>query len=471
MVHHLGSRIVQYQLIPAQRGLSARNMQTPVRMFAVQIRVRIDHLRLDPEAELHPQGFHLFGQSGDSPRQQLFRRHPVSETGVIISSGAEPAVIQYKQLHAAFFGFCSDLQKLLFVKIKIGGFPVIDQDRTFFFFPEAPHQPFSVESVINLTQPVQSLICIYHDSFRRLERVSGIQFPGEPCRIDPRHDPCHTVRIHLRTDPEIPAVNERDADGFSGSLIRIRPFQDDKRILLMRGVAPDALDLGSPCLQPPHYGVPFSGPRTGKLDPFVFAVRQIKAKAHGSGYLDRCIALINDPRRPGNDPFTAEQSVQQFKTDTAGRVFQRDDQRLCFFILLRISCRKTAQLRFSGKDLVAAVTEAAQTASVLLKDLDGSLSEISVSERRVFLFDMFRGDSVCSILRICTVGPDRSFQKIAEILLVVDPFSIIKLRKLSAFQHAHYIADLFVLQMKCLCFFMIINKHAILLLRDINSSK
>ncbi|MNC83868.1 hypothetical protein D3C75_1380750 [compost metagenome] len=54
-------------------------MQAPVRMGAVQLAVRRDHFRLEPEPELHTEPFHPFGQIGEAQRQLALINEPVSE--------------------------------------------------------------------------------------------------------------------------------------------------------------------------------------------------------------------------------------------------------------------------------------------------------------------------------------------------------------------------------------------------------
>ena len=43
---------------------------------------------------------------------------------------AEPAVIQNKQINSCLFGTAGKRKQLLFAEIKIGGFPVVDENRT-----------------------------------------------------------------------------------------------------------------------------------------------------------------------------------------------------------------------------------------------------------------------------------------------------------------------------------------------------
>ena len=62
---------IQHQLAAPSGGEAARNMQYPVRMGAVEIAVLVDHFRLHPDAEFHPQRLDA-GNQGLQSAGQLF---------------------------------------------------------------------------------------------------------------------------------------------------------------------------------------------------------------------------------------------------------------------------------------------------------------------------------------------------------------------------------------------------------------
>jgi len=55
---YLRFRHVQNELVAALRARARREMDDPVRMLAVELAVRVDHLRLDPESEVHAELIH-----------------------------------------------------------------------------------------------------------------------------------------------------------------------------------------------------------------------------------------------------------------------------------------------------------------------------------------------------------------------------------------------------------------------------
>ena len=68
VVRHLVARQVEHQLVAADDPRAARHLQCPARVGPVQIAVGVDHLRLDPQAELQAQAPHV----GDQRRQPVW---------------------------------------------------------------------------------------------------------------------------------------------------------------------------------------------------------------------------------------------------------------------------------------------------------------------------------------------------------------------------------------------------------------
>ena len=74
--------------------------QDPVRVRPVQLRVRVDHLRLDPQAELHAAGPHVVGQLVQPARPDRLVDLPVAEAGPVAAAAGEPAVVEDVPFHA-----------------------------------------------------------------------------------------------------------------------------------------------------------------------------------------------------------------------------------------------------------------------------------------------------------------------------------------------------------------------------------
>ena len=74
--------------------------QCPVRVSPVQVGILVDGLRLKPEAKLHAHLLDSLGQAGHAVRQFFHIDVVIAQTGGVIVSCTEPAVIQHEQLAA-----------------------------------------------------------------------------------------------------------------------------------------------------------------------------------------------------------------------------------------------------------------------------------------------------------------------------------------------------------------------------------
>ena len=113
-------------------------------MCPVQFGIGRYHLRLKPNAELHPQLVDLIHQIFQSAFQLPLIYLPVSQRTVVAVPCPEPTVVHDQHLYAQLRSLRGNLQQLFGVKVKIGSLPVIDQDRTLFVSIWASDQMFSV---------------------------------------------------------------------------------------------------------------------------------------------------------------------------------------------------------------------------------------------------------------------------------------------------------------------------------------
>ena len=229
----------------------------------------------------------------------------------------------------------------------------------------------------------------------------------------------------------------------------------------MRRMSPQALYRSGSHRKRPFHREAFPRPGSGKLDPFIIRIREIKTQAHGFFNLDAFCSFVDKTRRPGDRPVLFKQRVQQFQPDPGHRILQPDYQGLCLPVRFRVSCRQSFQGRFTRTELTGIIDKLRQPAAVLLQNRDSALPEITASVNRIFQFHKFQGKKV--LLRL--IGGMRTqgrFQQIAEILPVMDPLSKIDLCKLSSRQNRHYITDLVILKMKGFCFLMNQYIHIIL---------
>ena len=320
-VHNLFSGKIKDILISSMRCIPSRRLQNPVRMLPVQIGILVYHLRLKPEAEFHSKSFYLFREPPDPFRQTLPICIPVSKSCMLSVSFPEPSVVQHKKLHAALPGFFRNLQELFFRKVEVSSFPVINKDRSGTVSPESPCQSPSIKAVKSLAHAVQPLFGINYDCLGSLKLFSRFQLPVKSVRMDPRRHACDVMGIHFRLYPEVPAVDQADADHLPGSLCSVRTFQRYKRILFMRRVSPPAVHSGDSLLQNPFFHVAFSGPRAGKLHPYVIFIRKIKIQTHGGKQVQILRSFIAQAGASGNRRLTVKNSIQEFQPTACKPVF------------------------------------------------------------------------------------------------------------------------------------------------------
>ena len=91
---------IQHELIARLSARASGKVQHPVRVLAVQIAVRVDHLRFYPEAEVHAEGMDLVDEWLEAVRELLRVHVPVAEACMVVVSLAKPAVVHDESLDA-----------------------------------------------------------------------------------------------------------------------------------------------------------------------------------------------------------------------------------------------------------------------------------------------------------------------------------------------------------------------------------
>jgi hypothetical protein len=74
-------------------------------MLAIEIGVGVHHLRLNPQAKIHPQRMNLVDQRLQAVRKLLRVHIPVAQAGVVVLALAKPAVVHHKAVDAQAAAF------------------------------------------------------------------------------------------------------------------------------------------------------------------------------------------------------------------------------------------------------------------------------------------------------------------------------------------------------------------------------
>ena len=195
------------------------------------------------------------------------------------------------------------------------------------------------------------------------------------------------------------------------------------------------------------------------LDPVISTVRQIQAQAHSCRQPQILFSPIEEPGAARNDPAFGEHRVHQLQPEPCPLILQPDDQSLRLVLFLRISGRKSGELRLSGFHPVIAEAELRHPVPVLLDHLRGRHTVVGCPEDSVFLFDVFHGICLVRVKDTGSHGPADRLQKIGKIFPVPDPFPEIELTHLAVWQYGHNVTDLLIAEMKCILLIVYDNSH------------
>ena len=111
------------------RGPAGAVGQDPLRVGAGQLGVDIDHLRLEPQAELHAQGVDVLHEGLQAAGPGLGGDAPVAQAGGVVAPGAEPAVVEHVALDADLGGGVGQGLELVQVVVEVDGLPGVEQHR------------------------------------------------------------------------------------------------------------------------------------------------------------------------------------------------------------------------------------------------------------------------------------------------------------------------------------------------------
>lgn len=98
-------------------------------MLARAIGVEVDHLGLEPQAELHAQAVHMLGERIESIGPHLGVDNPVACALRVVAAQVEPAVVEHEALHAHLRGQIGERDERGLVVVEIHRLPCIERHR------------------------------------------------------------------------------------------------------------------------------------------------------------------------------------------------------------------------------------------------------------------------------------------------------------------------------------------------------
>ena len=174
-------------------------------MGTVQVRIWVDHFRLDPQAELHAQPTNFIRQGAQTIGENIAAHRPIAQPRVVVAACAEPAVIDDEKLHANRCRHPRQGGLVFHGKIEVGCLPtVVEHGAELAGRPMRQH-PFAGETVHPPARAAKALRAAAEDE--RGRRVCFARFQAQ-CEIGglvSRQDAVRARRQRLETQPPVAA--------------------------------------------------------------------------------------------------------------------------------------------------------------------------------------------------------------------------------------------------------------------------
>src|SRR5665213_2114113 len=125
---HVGAGKIEHQLIAPFGARTAGEVQYPIGMLAVKIAVGVDHLRLNPQAEIHAERVNFVDERLKTVGKLLRIDVPIAEAGVIVLALAKPAIVHNEAFYAEAGSLFCERHLAGFIDAKLGRLPGVIED-------------------------------------------------------------------------------------------------------------------------------------------------------------------------------------------------------------------------------------------------------------------------------------------------------------------------------------------------------
>ena len=269
---------------------------------------------------------------------------------------AEPAVVEHEELEPEIRRARSERVHLLVVEVEIRRLPVVDEDGAHRVAVFAAQEMLAIRRMERLRHPVQPIRRVDADDFRRLERLSRRELPGEIRRVQPRDDTRRAELLHLRLHREAAAVNQAERIDLPGQLSRLGAREREERRLLVRARAARARRLLDTAQEAAALEAAFRRMAAVEAQPVERMVGEVDAEARRLLEAQRRLPRVLDPHGARQDAVARKDRVREHHLETPARIAQRDLERLRL-VLLRVERREALKARLAAQDAVPIVEE------------------------------------------------------------------------------------------------------------------
>ena len=357
VVHHVRAGHVEHELLAALRPRPAGDAERPVRVLGEQPAPRVDHLGLDPQAELEAQ-VEDPSRHGLQPARQLAPvDDPVAERARVVVPLPEPAVVEDEELDPQVARRGRHLDQGVLGEVEVDALPAVEEDRPGAIPPRAPGQPPAEQAVRGVGQLPEAVGRVHEDRLGRHELLARREGPGKAVRLDPDPDAGRGKGVHLGLGAEVAGVDEAEPVGLAVLLGRRGSLQDHEGVVLVARRAAQAAHRLPAGGERSRRDVALARPGPVERHQVPGRVGQVEDGAHRAADAHRRRPAVADRRAAGDHRVGLEDRVGQANLDATRLVGEVHLDGRCLCVILDVRGREPAQPGLPGEHAVPAVRE------------------------------------------------------------------------------------------------------------------
>ena len=344
-------------------------------MLAVEVAVFIDHFGFDPDTELESFSVYPVDQFLHLAAELLFIDVPVAESGIIIISLAEPAVIQDQHIHSERDCLLCQSEDIRSVKIHIERFPAVEKNRAHLIAPFSTAHMLSDAVLQVVGKRFKSGTGEAHDHFRRRELFTGSKRIGKLLLHKTQLHSGLVVLVFACVAAESAAVDKLHRVAAAGCLCCLFLGKDHHGVVLVRRCSSSAADVLLHMRHRCSLEISFHSVASVECDQVIIACQLVKACGHHFFYSDLFFCSIADQYASCDDVQLRDHAVKKRHLRHTGNILHDDLKRLRFLFgcidsreslqtVLAITYRIVVEPKVAGIDAVSILEDQRGTAHI-----------------------------------------------------------------------------------------------------------